>query len=112
MGRSLGPASEAGSYHLYHNVCQSGNHWLEIDLEGTRSNRDGIGARVDLTAGGVTQVRIQDGGIHNRAQNHSRLHFGLAKNTAADKITVRWPSGTKQELSSVRGDQLLRIKEP
>jgi ASPIC and UnbV/FG-GAP-like repeat len=112
MGRSLGPASETGSYHLYHNVCKNGNHWLEIDLEGTRSNRDGIGARVDLTAGGVTQVRIQDGGIHNRAQNHSRLHFGLAKNTAADKITVRWPSGTKQELSGMLADQILRIKEP
>jgi hypothetical protein len=112
MGRSLGPASETGGYHLYHNVCKNGNHWLEIDLEGTRSNRDGIGARVDLTAGGATQVRIQDGGIHNRAQNHSRLHFGLAKNKAADKITVRWPSGTKQELSSVQADQVLRIKEP
>ena len=111
MGRSMGLPSEAGSYHLYRNLG-NGNHWLEIDLEGTKSNRDGIGARVQLAAGGVTQVRIQDGGIHNHAQNHSRLHFGLAKYTQADKITIRWPSGTTQELTNVKGDQIIRIKEP
>jgi hypothetical protein len=110
MGRSLGLPSEAGSYHLYHNVG-NGNHWLEIDLEGTKSNRDGIGARVQLTAGGVTQVRIQDGGVHYRGQNHSRIHFGLAKNTRADKITIRWPSGTVQELTDVQADRLIRVRE-
>lgn len=111
MGRSLGLASDAGSYHLYHNVG-NGNGWLEIDLEGTKSNRDGIGSRVQVSAGGVTQVRIQDGGIHNRAQNHSRLHFGLAKNTQADTITIRWPSGATQQLTNVKANQVLRIREP
>ena len=111
MGRSLGLPSEAGSYHLYHNVG-NGNHWLEIDLEGTKSNRDGIGARVEVTAGGVTQVRIQDGGIHNRGQNHTRLHFGLAKNTQVDKIAIRWPSGAAQTLTNVAADQLIRAREP
>ena len=111
MGRSLGLPSEGGGYRLYHNVG-NGNHWLEIDLEGTKSNRDGIGSRVELTASGVTQVRIQDGGIHNRGQNHSRLHFGLAKNALADKVTVRWPNGTTQELINVQSNQVIRIKEP
>jgi len=111
MGRSLGLPSENGGYRLYRNAG-NGNNWLQIDLEGTKSNRDGIGARVDLFAGGVKQVRIQDGGIHHRGQNHMRLHFGLAKHGHADKITIRWPSGTVQELSNVKANQVLRIKEP
>ncbi|BAN36780.1 hypothetical protein SCD_n02981 [Sulfuricella denitrificans skB26] len=111
MGRSLGLPSEGGAYYLYRNVGNA-NHWLEIDLEGTASNRDGIGARVNVTAGGVTQVRIQDGGIHHRGQNHSRLHFGLGKNTQVEKVSIQWPSGTVQELSGVGADQRMRIKEP
>lgn len=111
MGRSEGLVSDTGTYHLYHNIG-NGNHWIEMDLQGTASNRDGIGARVDVTAGGVTQVRIQDGGVHNRGQNSQRLHFGLAKNTQIDKITVHWPSGKVQELRKVAANQILRIKEP
>lgn len=112
MGRSLGLPSDAGGYQLLRNVLKNGNHWLMIDLEGTRSNRDGIGAVVTLTAGGVSQVRLQNGGIHHRSQNHTRLHFGLAKHTQVDKITVQWPSGQVQELQAVKSGQVLRIKEP
>ncbi|CAH1087237.1 CRTAC1 family protein [Candidatus Nitrotoga sp. 1052] len=111
MGRSLGLPSENGTYRLYHNVG-NGNHWLELDLEGTSSNRDGIGAIIRVTAGGVTQVRVQDGGIHERGQNHQRLHFGLAKHQQVEKIRVVWPSGVVQELQGVKADQVLRIKEP
>lgn len=111
MGRSLGLPSDNGGYRLYHSVG-NGNHWIELDLEGAASNRDGIGAIVRVTAGGVTQMRVQDGGVHHRSQNHSRLHFGLAKNTQVDKITVQWPSGAVQELSGGKADQIMRIKEP
>ena len=111
MGRSLGLPSDNGRYQLFRNVG-NGNHWIKIDLEGTTSNRDGIGAIVRVTAGGVTQMRVQDGGVHERGQNHSRLHFGLAKNTKIDKVTVQWPSGVVQELLDVKADQTLRIKEP
>ena len=111
MGRSLGMPSAHGGYRLYRNLCDNGNHWLEIDLEGTVSNRDGIGARVRVTAGGVTQTRIQDGGVHNRGQNHSRLHFGLAHNARVEKIGIQWPNGTMQELRGIGADQVLRIKE-
>jgi hypothetical protein len=111
MGRGLGLPSEAGGYRLYRNLCDNGNHWLEIDLEGTVSNRDAIGSRVRVTAGGVTQTRIQDGGIHERGQNHSRLHFGLGRNVRAEKILVQWPNGRTQELSGVGADQVIRIKE-
>ncbi|CAH1202356.1 UnbV_ASPIC domain-containing protein [Candidatus Nitrotoga sp. BS] len=111
MGRSLGLPSDNGRYQLFRNVG-NGNHWIEIDLEGTTSNRDGIGAVVRILAGGVTQMRLQDGGTHNRSQNHQRLHFGLAKHTQIEKITVHWPSGHIQELSGTKADQVLRIKEP
>jgi hypothetical protein len=111
MGRSLGLPSDDGGYQLYRNVG-NGNHWLEIDLEGTASNRDGIGARVEVVAGGVSQLRIQDGGVHHRGQNHSRLHFGLGLNEQVETIRVQWPSGTVQELSGVEANQLLRITEP
>ncbi len=90
---------------------RNGNHWIEIDLEGTRSNRDGIGARVEVTAGGVTQTRLQDGGVHERSQNHSRLHFGLGPNSQIDRLTIHWPSGVVQQLSGVAADQLLRVQE-
>lgn len=111
MGRSLGLPSDGGGYQLYRNLG-NGNHWLGIDLEGTRSNRDGIGARVQVTAGGVTQTRYQDGGIHHRSQNQSRLHFGLDKNARVDKVRVIWPSGVVQELSAIEVNKVMRITEP
>jgi hypothetical protein len=76
-----------------------------------RSNRDGIGAVVQLTSGGVTQTRVQDGGVHQYGQNSQRLHFGLANNIRIDKIAVHWPSGTLQELINVPVNQVLNIKE-
>ena len=111
MGRSLGLPSDNGRYQLFRNVG-NGNHWIMIDLVGTASNRDGIGSIVRVTAGGITQVRVQDGGVHERGQNHSRLHFGLAKNAQIDKITVQWPSGRIQELTGEKANQVIRMTEP
>jgi hypothetical protein len=110
-GRNFGFPSEHGNYHLYRNIG-NGNHWIEMDLEGTSSNRDGIGAIVHVTVGGVTQIRVQDGGVHQRGQNHQRLHFGLAKHQQIEKIRIVWPSGVAQELQGVKANQVLRIKEP
>lgn len=112
MGRSLGLPSDGGGYQLFRNVAANGNHWLMIDLEGTRSNRDGIGAVVRVTAGGVSQMRLQDGGVHHRGQNHARLHFGMGQHAQTDKITVHWPSGAVQELQGVKTNQVLRVREP
>jgi len=112
MGRSIGLPSDGGGYQLLRNVARNDHHWLMIDLEGTRSNRDGIGAVVRVSAGGRTQVRVQDGGVHHRAQNHARLHFGLAGHARVDTLTVHWPSGAVQELRDVPARQVLRISEP
>ncbi len=105
------PLIENAPYQFFHNQGNS-NHWLEIDLQGVDSNRDGIGAQVFLTAGGVTQLREQSGGIHNAVQNHQRLHFGLADNTSAQELIINWPSGIVQVVGNIAADQLVRITEP
>jgi hypothetical protein len=111
MGRSLGLPSDSGGYRLYRNVLANGNHWLQIELQGSQSNRDGIGAIVRVTAGGKTQVRVQDGGVHHRGQNHARLHFGLGGHAKVEHVVVRWPSGTQQTLKDVATGQVLRVVE-
>lgn len=104
------PFSYEGPHQLFRNMGNQ-NHWLEIDLIGTDSNRDGIGTVVELEAGGMKQVRNQGGGIHSFSQNHARIHFGLGPHTRAERITVRWPSGLTSELVAVDADQLVRISE-
>ena len=99
-----------GPHQLFRNLG-NGNHWLEIDLEGVISNRDGIGASVELEAGGVVQSREQRGGMHGYAQNHQRMHFGLAHNTKVGWLRIRWPSGRVQRITDVQADQILRVRE-
>ncbi|MEB3359938.1 MAG: CRTAC1 family protein [Synechococcales bacterium] len=90
----------------------NGNHWLEIDLQGTTANRDGIGSTVWVTTpDGVTQLRQQDGGAHRFAQNHARLHFGLGKQDRIATIRVAWPSGNITQLEAIAADQVLTITE-
>lgn len=110
-GRTSPLLAESGWHQLFHNTGNS-NHWLEIDLVGTTSNIEGIGARVFASAGGVTQFREQGGGIHRWTQNHSRLHFGMGPNTTIDVLEIRWPSGTVQTLTNVAVDQVLTVTEP
>jgi ASPIC and UnbV/FG-GAP-like repeat len=98
------------TYQLFMNKGNN-NNWIEIDLEGTNSNRDGIGAKVYVFAGGKTQLREQNGGIQSRAQNIKRLHYGLGKYTIIDSITVVWPSGNVQKLKKIKVNQIIKINE-
>lgn len=100
-----------GSPHQLFRNLGNNNHWIELDLKGVVSNRDGIGARVLLTAGGLTQLREQGGGMHLSSQNQQRIHFGLKNNTLIDKIEIRWPSGVVQTITNVSADQVLRVVE-
>jgi hypothetical protein len=93
QGRNNGP------YQLFRNTSPVRN-WIELDLVGTASNRDAIGARVYATAGGVTQLREQNEGYHRWSQNQRRLHFGLAGNTKVN-LTVKWPSGQTDTYNDV-----------
>lgn len=97
---------------LFRNVCDSGNNWLVIDTVGTRSNRDGIGARITVEAGGSTQIREIASGRSNMGQNMLAAHFGLGSVDTVGTVTVSWPSGTVQTLSDVVANQRLAITEP
>ena len=97
---------------LLHNRDKSGNHWLTLDLEGTKSNRDGFGALVRVNSGGrqySAQARCAFGFL---SQGDRRLHFGLGKAATVDRIEIRWPSKQVQELTNVRVDQILKVREP
>ena len=110
-GKEPRPFDLDGQNQLFRNVGND-NNWIQLDLEGSVSNRDGIGAQVYVTSGGVTQLREQNGGIHKHAQNHTRLHFGLAGDTVIDEIRIVWPSGIEQVLTNVDINQILAITEP
>ena len=86
-------------------------NWIILSLKGTRSNRSGIGARVRVTAGGVTQTdEVRSGGSY-LSQNDLRLHFGLGSARRAT-VEVLWPSGVHQVLTDVEGGRVVAVTEP
>jgi len=90
----------------------SGNHWLELALHGTRSDRQGIGSRIELTSGGETQRWLVRAGGSYLSQSQVDPLFGLGAAKRADKIVVRWPSGAEQTFQDVAADQVFEITEP
>ncbi|MYK23111.1 hypothetical protein F4054_12750 [Candidatus Poribacteria bacterium] len=109
-GRGMYPFSE-GPDQLFRNLG-SDNNWLQIDLQGTISNRDGIGARLFATTPDEkTQLRENGGGIHWAQQDQKRIHFGLAQNERVSELVIHWPSGIVQKLKDVEANQVLRIVE-
>ena len=87
------------------------NNWLQIDLEGVIANRDGIGSQILATAGGVTQLREQSGGVHKFSQNQNRIHFGLATNSQVELLEIKWSSGIVQQLSNINANQIIEVTE-
>ena len=110
-GDNAPPPFNQGPHQLFRNLGNA-NHWIEIDLEGVESNRPAVGAQVVVTAGGQSQIRQQDSGMHSFSQNFQRLHFGLAQHEFIDQATVYWPSGLVQQLNGLPADQVVRIIEP
>ncbi len=97
---------------LLRNDGDHDNHYLLVRTVGTKSNRDGIGARVIISVGGQTQhAEVQSGGSY-LSHNDLRLHFGLGKAERVDRLEVRWPSGAVQILSDIAVDQVLTVVEP
>jgi hypothetical protein len=86
---------------------EGGGHWLSIKLRGTRSNRDGYGARVRVNG----QTRFATSAGSYVSANDKRLHFGLGTAEKAS-VEILWPSGAKQPLNDVRADQFLEVREP
>ncbi|HLH08837.1 MAG TPA: CRTAC1 family protein [Terriglobales bacterium] len=97
---------------LFHNVSQNTNHWVAVKLRGKKSNRDGIGAYLELTAGGKKQVAERFAGSGYLSQDDDRVHFGLGASTRIDKLTVKWPSGKEQTVHKLKIDQVNIVEEP
>jgi hypothetical protein len=97
---------------LLRNQGNAANHWLTIQPVGHKSNRDGIGLKVWLTAGGATQMKELTGGGSYLSSGDRRLHFGLGPNTTVERIRLLWPSGMRQQLDNVKGNRILKIEEP
>ncbi|MGA2857387.1 MAG: CRTAC1 family protein [Candidatus Sulfotelmatobacter sp.] len=97
---------------IWMNDSPDHNHWLELALEGTKSNRDGIGAKIKIVAGGRAQYDQVSHAAGYASSSAGPVHFGLGTANMADEIEIRWPSGTKQVLKSVPADRVLHIKEP
>jgi hypothetical protein len=88
------------------------NHWLTVKLIGTKSNRDGFGARLEAHAGDLHQYIEATAENGYLSQGDPRPHFGLGKHTEVDKLIIHWPSGIEQEIDHVKADQFLTVKEP
>jgi hypothetical protein len=87
------------------------NNWIIVKTIGTKSNRDGIGARVKVVSGELTQIdEVRSGGSYI-SQNDLKLHFGLEKRASVDLIQVRWPSGTVDTLNNVTVNKVVTVKE-
>ncbi|MEK9144565.1 MAG: CRTAC1 family protein, partial [Elusimicrobiota bacterium] len=92
---------------------KTGHHWLSVRLRGTVSNRDSIGARIEVKAGGAVQtdwVGGQGGGLSSQCSKD--IHFGLGKSDTVDWVKVRWPSGRRKTLRGLKADRRIVIVEP
>lgn len=96
---------------LLRNDGGNANHWLEILLIGTKSNRDGVGARLKVTAGDLVLYDQRKGGMSYQSAQDPRLHFGLGQRTKVDGIEVVWPSGAVTKLTNLKCDQIIAVKE-
>jgi hypothetical protein len=101
------------SVELLRNTSEPKQHWLQLLLTGTRSNRDAIGAKVKLAApSGATQYNHVTTSVGYASSSSRRVHFGLGEENRASRIEIRWPLGKHQLIEDVAADQVLKVTEP
>lgn len=105
-------ANNNGPLLLFSNQVRNGNHWLDVELEGTRSNRMGIGCRVAVFRKGRKPLwrRIHTDGSYMSA-SQARAHFGLGEDPSIDHLLVEWTDGRREVWTSVTSDRLWRLRE-
>ena len=96
---------------LLENTYSGGHGWIVIKLEGTASNRSAIGATVVVTSGGVRQARAVLSQSSYYSHDDLRLHFGLGRQSKADRIEITWPSGRTESLNNVQGRRVVTMRE-
>jgi hypothetical protein len=97
---------------IWMNQSPGANHWLELKLEGTKSNRDAIGARVKVVTGNKTQFNHVTTTCGYASSSAGPMHFGLGADASVDLVEIRWPSGQVQQLKNVTPDRIVKVKEP
>jgi hypothetical protein len=104
--------TNGGPAHLLHNETVTANHWLILALVGHTSNRDAIGASIQLTtAHGSQYASVSTAGSY-LSSSDKRVHFGLGPDTTVATLEIRWPSGIVQRLTNVKADRILHLDEP
>ena len=101
-----------GAAYVLHNQTVTSNHWLTLKLVGHRSNRDAIGAEVEIVTAKGKQLAIVTTSSSYLSSSDKRVHFGLGTETVVRAVMIRWPSGISQTLNDVRADQFLQVDEP
>jgi hypothetical protein len=96
---------------LLHNTSATANHWITVKLAGHKSNRDGIGAQVEVVAGGRHQQHERVAGSGYLSANDPRVHFGLGTAAKIDRLTIVWPSGIKQVVMNPPVDRVITVEE-
>jgi enediyne biosynthesis protein E4 len=101
-----------GDYpELLRNDGGNANHWLEVFLIGTKSNRDGVGTTLKLTSEGFAQTKQRQGGAGYMSASDPRVHFGLGQRRSIESLEITWPSGTVDKLTNVPINQIITVKE-
>jgi len=93
------------------NELHNANHWINIKLQGTKTNRDGVGAQVSVTAEGKTQKNEVRAGSSYQSHYDLRLHFGLGKAEKIDEIKIQWLGGGEDVYRDVPADRFIQLKE-
>ncbi len=96
---------------LLRNQIGQRHGWLAIELRGTSSNRDAVGAVVTVATGGERQLRQVTAGSSYASQHGQRLYFGLGEGELAETVTISWPSGLEESFDDIAARQLLRVVE-
>ncbi len=100
-----------GPAKLYRNRMGEGRNWIALRLTGMKSNRDAIGAKVRVTAGGLTQYNHVSTSTGYQCSSEKTLRFGIAGAASADEVEITWPTGKKQILRGVPAGRVIEVKE-
>jgi enediyne biosynthesis protein E4 len=96
---------------IWVNQSPTNNHWIEFKLQGTKSNRDGIGARIKVVTKSGSQYNHMTTSSGYASSSAGPVHFGLGSDASADLVEIHWPSGIVQTLRDVAGDRVVVVKE-
>jgi enediyne biosynthesis protein E4 len=96
---------------IWMNRSPGGGHWLDIELEGTKSNHDGIGARIQVATRSGSQFNHMTTSVGYASSSSGPVHFGLGADQRAESVVIHWPSGIVQTLKGVSADRVLHVKE-